>query len=1061
MKSALWSLPLLLSAAPAWAQRPNLPPGGTNWTPPPPTLQGGIVTSDMTQNTAAGLAALFAEPGLVLTGASFSGAQSAVGRMSGGTDAFGFDEGVLLSTGNVASIVGPLNRFVGVTTWHNTAGDPAIPGSFDGAGLSFTLQAPSSGLVSFQVIFASEEYNEYISFNDAFVCLVNGVNVALVPGTSQPIGVGSVNCGSNGAPNGGPNCGLFRNNDCNSLGFGYPCGTIPTELDGMTVLLTITAPVNAGPNTIRMAVGDIFDGAVDSVAILRAGSLRFGNPAPVFLAPSPCGQGLAVRANDPLTFNLAAEATNGFLGQSASLSLLTPSALLGATFTPPLGVSGQPATTQVVWTPGLADIGSRTVRFRATDQLGRFRDCEFQVVVEPDPPYIPCQQRLVRGGSTQFERQGEQVAYWDGRALVGSPARAANQGGVTFYEEQNNNWVQVADFTSPFPSGGQDSFGWAVAMSGNWAVVGAPFEGTPAQFNGPGAAYVYRRNAAGVWEYFQTLQRSGVTTLDDRFGLSVAIEGAYIMVGAFGDSTTAPNAGAAYVFRLAAGTWILEQKLVASVVQNSMRFGTAVSVSSGYAIVGAPYEDHSGFNEAGAAYVFERQANGVWFERGRFGGPQPGFSTFYGISVSLSGARAAVGAEGVGGVGQAYVYRRDTPTSWPLEAVLDPQVPTSSLTFGQQVAIRGNVVLVNGRNASVAGLPVAGRVEVFERVPGFPWTFTRALTKAVPSAFDSFGTGLALGSGVALVGCPGDDTAGFANSGAAYLFDLGIADCNGNGQPDSCDIAGGVAVDCNGNLIPDSCDIASGFAADCNGNGVPDACDVASGAALDCNGNGVPDSCDVLTGAVADCNQNGIPDSCEIAANSSLDCNGDGVLDVCQLGSLDCNNNQVLDPCETAANPAIDINSNSVPDECEDDVGIIYCSPNAPNSGFPGGAKMQAIGTASVNVNDIVLIARDLPTNSFGFFIASRNAGFVPFPGGSQGILCLGGTIGRFQQQVQNAGTLNRISIMLDNRNVPFPSGPGFATIAPGERWHFQAWFRDSVNGQSTSNYTEGLFIQY
>jgi len=382
------------------------------------------------------------------------------------------------------------------------------------------------------------------------------------------------------------------------------------------------------------------------------------------------------------------------------------------------------------------------------------------------------------------------------------------------------------------------------------------------------------------------------------------------------------------------------------------------------------------------------------------------------------------------------------------------------LTYGQQVGLRGGIAVVNGRNATVQGLAVAGAVELFELGTSSNWLYSRTLTKAIPAAFDAFGTGLALGVGVALVGCPGDDTSGFTNGGASYLFDLGIADCNANGNPDSCDLASGISPDCNGNLVPDECDLLAG-ALDCNANGVLDSCEVASGAALDCNGNGIPDACDIASGSSSDCNVNLIPDECDLAASPSLDCNGDGIIDTCQFGTLDCNSNQVLDPCETAQNPAIDINHNSIPDECEDDTGTIYCSPNAPNSGFPGGGKMQAIGTPSVNTNDIVLIARDLPTNSFGFFITSRSAGFVPFPGGSQGILCLGGAIGRFQQQVQNAGTLNRISIPIDNRNIPFPSGPGFATIVPGERWHFQAWFRDSVSGMSTSSFTEGLYIQY
>ena len=119
-------------------------------------------------------------------------------------------------------------------------------------------------------------------------------------------------------------------------------------------------------------------------------------------------------------------------------------------------------------------------------------------------------------------------------------------------------------------------------------------------------------------------------------------------------------------------------------------------------------------------------------------------------------------------------------------------------------------------------------------------------------------------------------------------------DCNDNGIPDACDIAGGTSADCNGNLIPDSCELAT---ADCNGNGIPDDCDIASGAAGDCQGNGIPDSCEIAQGVVADVDSNGVPDGCEdcnsndvpdgidIEKGTSADCQPDGIPDECQLPS--------------------------------------------------------------------------------------------------------------------------------------------------------------------------------
>ena len=57
-------------------------------------------------------------------------------------------------------------------------------------------------------------------------------------------------------------------------------------------------------------------------------------------------------------------------------------------------------------------------------------------------------------------------------------------------------------------------------------------------------------------------------------------------------------------------------------------------------------------------------------------------------------------------------------------------------------------------------------------------------------------------------------------------------------------ISAGGENDCNENGIPDECDIAGGFSEDCQPNGVPDECDIANGTSPDLNGNGIPDECE-------------------------------------------------------------------------------------------------------------------------------------------------------------------------------------------------------------------------
>ncbi|HNO80432.1 MAG TPA: FG-GAP-like repeat-containing protein [Phycisphaerae bacterium] len=95
-----------------------------------------------------------------------------------------------------------------------------------------------------------------------------------------------------------------------------------------------------------------------------------------------------------------------------------------------------------------------------------------------------------------------------------------------------------------------------------------------------------------------------------------------------------------------------------------------------------------------------------------------------------------------------------------------------------------------------------------------------------------------------------------------------LSDCNGNGIPDECDLAGGTSDDCNSNSVPDDCELASGSAFDCNLTGIIDACEIAAGIAPDLNTNGIPDECESNCGLEADF---------IIASPSAQDCPGTNV----------------------------------------------------------------------------------------------------------------------------------------------------------------------------------------
>jgi hypothetical protein len=238
-----------------------------------------LTTQDLSQGLTPGfLARVLAGPGIEVSNVSYSGAPAAAGMFSGGGDIVGFEGGIVLGTGRIASVEGP-NQVVDATTDDGTPGDTlldVLSGSgnptMDAAVLSFDF-VPRGSTITFEYVFASEEYNDYVNtgYNDVFAFYVNGTNCAVVGSPALPVSINTIN---NGNPFGIPPAShpeLYRNNDIDSNGG----ATIDTEMDGLTTVLTCSAHVRPGvKNHMRLAIADAGDPAYDSNVFLRAGSLE-------------------------------------------------------------------------------------------------------------------------------------------------------------------------------------------------------------------------------------------------------------------------------------------------------------------------------------------------------------------------------------------------------------------------------------------------------------------------------------------------------------------------------------------------------------------------------------------------------------------------------------------------------------------------------------------------------------------------------------------------------------------------------------------------------------------
>jgi hypothetical protein len=375
----------------AQGQRLRLPRGvSTNAVPKAGT--DALVTTDLNALTPQQLVQSLLGPGVTASNVAFNGAPISAGTFQGGTGIVGVDYGIVLSSGNIASVIGP-NMSDSTSTVTGTPGDPQLNAlttspTFDACTLEFDFSCPTASQISFQYVFSSEEYNEYVAsmFNDVFAFFLNGVNIATLPG-GVSVAINNVNCGNPYNPAFGGNCGLYVNNSCADLPGGtFPCNAVfDTEMDGLTVVLTAIGTLLPGANHIKLAIADAGDQVLDSNVFIRGQSFTCGVSGAYIAPPTPCGQTFQAIVGIPVQFTVAASAATGLPNNAVTLASGPLPA--GAVHAPslPQTQSGQNpmVTSAFAWTPSTAQIGPHTLSYTATDQLSQVAICTIQVNVIP------------------------------------------------------------------------------------------------------------------------------------------------------------------------------------------------------------------------------------------------------------------------------------------------------------------------------------------------------------------------------------------------------------------------------------------------------------------------------------------------------------------------------------------------------------------------------------------------------------------------------------------------------------------------------------------------------
>ncbi len=324
---------------------------------------------------------------------------------------------------------------------------------------------------------------------------------------------------------------------------------------------------------------------------------------------------------------------------------------------------------------------------------------------------------LTASDGTSDDYFGISVSISGDYAIVGAQGKDVGsnsyQGQVYIFYRSGTSWTEQ-DIITASDGAAYDLFGCDVAISGNYAIVGAMSKDV-GPHNSQGGAYIYHRVSTSWIE--QQILTSSDGTAGDEFGCSVALSEDYAVVGAYYKQISSVNPGEAYIYHRNGTTWTEQATLIASDAEDKEHFGRDVSISGDYVAIGAPYKEVNSNTLQGEVYIFSRDGT-TWSEQDIISASDGAETDHFGKRLSLSGSSLIVGAYGKTvaantSQGRAYIYHR-TGSSWSEQAKLTSSDGSESDLFGWDVSISSDYAIVGANYKDVDGNSNQGKIYWFE-----------------------------------------------------------------------------------------------------------------------------------------------------------------------------------------------------------------------------------------------------------------------------------------------------------------------------------------------------------
>jgi hypothetical protein len=404
---------------------------------------------------------------------------------------------------------------------------------------------------------------------------------------------------------------------------------------------------------------------------------------------------------------------------------------------------------------------------------------------------------------------GCSVAISGDTAVVGACQENSYTGkAYVFVRSTEGAWSQQAELIGSNTQR-YDQFGISATISGDTIAVGANGEDTTG--TNSGAVYVFTRTAT-TWTQQAFLK--GPTNMGASYGASVSMDGTTLAVGAIGESTSETGSGAVYIYTGITDSWTLKNTLKAAYPGSGDQFGSNISLSGEWLLIGAPYEDSAATaidgdqtdnsaENAGAAYIFSIEGKTNWEQVNYLKASNAQAGDNFGSSVATHNYIFIVGAPyedstatGVDGdqtnnsasdAGAAYIFIPDWGT-WKQSAYLKSSNTEADDNYGSAVAVYNNTVVVGApwEASNASGIngdetnndeSGAGAAYLYTNI-GTGWQQKAYIKASNPTNFDNVGKSLAMAGDSLIIGSPWEDGNGTGGqtdnsvngAGASYIF---------------------------------------------------------------------------------------------------------------------------------------------------------------------------------------------------------------------------------------------------------------------------------------------------